>query len=62
MFHIFRFLRNHSGSVHVEYSMIALLIGVGVMGVLSAISGTLAGPYDTISAAFASNAVGAATP
>jgi Flp pilus assembly pilin Flp len=47
-----RFLGDKSGSVHVEYSTIALMIGVALIGTFTMIGGWLGSSYGAIATAF----------
>lgn len=49
---ILRFLADKSGSVHVEYSTIALMIGVALIGTFTMIGGWLGSSYGAIATAF----------
>jgi Flp pilus assembly pilin Flp len=54
MKHFLRFLDDKSGSVHVEYSTIALLIGVALIASFSLIGGQMGASYGAIATAFTS--------
>ena len=56
------FLADEDGSIHIEYSMIALMIGVGLIGALGVLQGRMNSSFDNISTAMTSNETTGSTP
>ena len=49
MLRILDFVRDTSGSVHIEYSVIALLISVGIIGAATSIGVKSGASFNTVS-------------
>jgi Flp pilus assembly pilin Flp len=49
---ISKFARNEQADVHIEYGLIALLIGVFIMTAIESVSGGVSANYNTIANAF----------
>jgi Flp pilus assembly pilin Flp len=50
MKHVMRFLKDCEASIHIEYSIIALMIGVGVIYTVASIGAKTGSSYNAISA------------
>jgi Flp pilus assembly pilin Flp len=49
-----RFLSDETGSIHIEYSMIALLIGVGLIAAIGSLQGSMNITFGNIATAMTS--------
>ena len=49
------FFRNTSASIHMEYVMIALMVGVALIGVVTSIGGKLGDRYNALATAMTSS-------
>jgi pilus assembly protein Flp/PilA len=45
-----RFLKNEDGATAIEYGLIAALIGVAIIGAVSAVGGSLQDTFDSVTA------------